>query len=167
MFYYLIEYFLMLRGDQASPRTGAEYSLAKRSHIQFRSTHPTRWGPALCYWPGGGQGGEAGPNTVVDPDRSPFLQRYWELEAPYPLPVIWIIRDDPEDDGKNLRTHVDLCRIKGGWVGILNFVNWVAGSPAFSPLHLHPRSTECYVFRLQTHLFVAKSQAPNDVIKIS
>ena len=25
----------------------------------------------------------------------------------------------------------------------------------------------CYVFRLQTHLFMAKSQAPNDVIKIS
>jgi len=28
-------------------------------------------------------------------------------------------------------------------------------------------SEVCYVFRLQNHLFMAKSQAPNDVIKIS
>ena len=112
-----------LHGDRASPWIGAERSLARRSHIRFRDTHPTRRGLALCHRPGGGQGGEAGPRTVVHPDRSPFLSRYRELEVPYPLPILRRIRDDPGDDGQNRRTHMDLRRIEGKRIDILNSVD--------------------------------------------
>ena len=112
-----------LHGDRESPWICAEHSLARRSHIQLRDTHPTRRGLALCYRPGGGQGGEAGPRTVVHLDRSTFLRRHQEPKAQHPLPIVRRIRNDPGDDGKNRRTHTDLRWTKGRWTGILCFVD--------------------------------------------